>query len=970
LNLQISLQFTFWRMSLNKIIVIVLWFCASNASAQKAPQIALQEGHESAIITMAFSTDGNRILSGDIDGRIVLWDIPTRKEYGSVNFNDPILKITTFDSTSFAIGFTSGTIVILSSYNLSLIKQIKLTIVEDEFKDFLVSADQHLIVAFSKKGIALTKNGAKYKYIDSKLKGVSKLFKSNNGFIASTNRKIEIFEDDAKSGFQSKGDYSCGWVKEIVFSEENRSFTALHIDKYLVQIKLAVPIIPVHSFSFDSWYTKKKVVSFTALSNGGYLCISNEPMLYYLDKKLKVTDQQPFPFRNPTELIKSPDGKTAAISSGKTIVLLELSTGQKIAELKGDYTEILFAENSADKESIIVGFFNGEIRLLPLNPNNREYITNLPLSANKRWKGWYFHPTEVLSDSNNIIEFKAIRYKVTTNRHTKNRTFENVYHYNCTWNVLENKLDIYEIKVERNLRALNVDELWKDFRLAYYKKDTTLYQSETNNKYGFELAIERKNVISLSTANRQDPIAMGSLNMILFNNGGCIYQRGEYYFATKDASSKVAFKIPSGNIYLLEQLDPYYNRPELVFKDIPFVDKTMVELYARARAKRWSKLGITNETPDLENAPEITVEREHIYTVEKGEYPIKVSCSDKKSISSLHVFVNGVPYQNSNLELVNKSVFDITITLELSDGLNHIRLFALNNTGISSRSEEFEVFYKHKSKKTLYLISVGVSKYEDEQFTLEFSAKDAVDINTALIKNVDQYTAVNSLNLVNEKFDNAALDTIAKFLSNAEINDVVIFYYAGHGMLSSGSEYYLCPYDIDFWKPEEKGVLFTDLEEIITTCNSRNKIIILDACHSGEVDAEELAINEANTNNSEGEITFRSSGTVPKLKHGNVSIFEFSRSLFVDTRLKNGNMIITSSSGLELSMEGKKWNNGLFTYFVIKALKDKIADSNIDGELEIIELFDYVQSNVSTVSKGTQNPTIREQNQHVRIKLY
>ncbi|MFT4602743.1 MAG: hypothetical protein ACI857_002930, partial [Arenicella sp.] len=151
-------------------------------------------------------------------------------------------------------------------------------------------------------------------------------------------------------------------------------------------------------------------------------------------------------------------------------------------------------------------------------------------------------------------------------------------------------------------------------------------------------------------------------------------------------------------------------------------------------------------------------------------------------------------------------------------------------------------------------------------------------------------------------------------------------------------------------------------------CGSRNKVLILDACHSGEIDAEDVSLQKTELETNE-ELTFRASGNAPKMNYSGTNVFDFSKKLFIDTRLTSGLMVITSSSGLEYSLEGENWNNGLFTYFVLEGLYKRQADQNNDGQIYLRELFLYVRENVNRCSSGQQTPTIREENGKVNVRI-
>jgi uncharacterized caspase-like protein len=73
----------------------------------------------------------------------------------------------------------------------------------------------------------------------------------------------------------------------------------------------------------------------------------------------------------------------------------------------------------------------------------------------------------------------------------------------------------------------------------------------------------------------------------------------------------------------------------------------------------------------------------------------------------------------------------------------------------------------------------------------------------------------------------------------AGINDKVIISFSGHGLLSSSMDYYLSTYNVNFQKPELEGLPY-ELLESVRFFTRPKKLLLLDACHSGEVDKEDV----------------------------------------------------------------------------------------------------------------------------------
>jgi len=152
------------------------------------------------------------------------------------------------------------------------------------------------------------------------------------------------------------------------------------------------------------------------------------------------------------------------------------------------------------------------------------------------------------------------------------------------------------------------------------------------------------------------------------------------------------------------------------------------------------------------------------------------------------------------------------------------------------------------------------------------------------------------------------------------------------------------------------------LEHLLDGIPSRNKVLLMDACHSGEIDKEEIALASSVSNNQNKQVKFRAVPGNAVQKVGLENSFELMKELFTDLRRGNGTTVISSASGAEYAMEGEQWNNGIFTYCLLSGLKEKKADLNGDGKIMLSELQQYLTSTVPELTEGKQRPTSRVEN--------
>lgn len=203
----------------------------------------------------------------------------------------------------------------------------------------------------------------------------------------------------------------------------------------------------------------------------------------------------------------------------------------------------------------------------------------------------------------------------------------------------------------------------------------------------------------------------------------------------------------------------------------------------------------------------------------------------------------------------------------------------------------------------VFLLAVGISDYPGSANDLPLPVSDAKAI-------VDLYKtnrAASTKTLLDAKATRREIIKAANALfKNAKQEDIVVFYFSGHG-ISGG----FCAYD-DF-------LMYDDIKAIFSSCSSKHKIIFADACYSGKM-------REPSSNR---------------------------RRISSDTDV----LLFLSSRQNEYSIESPGMKNGFFTACLIKCLKGA-ADENRDRKITAKELFDGVSKGVIRLSNNQQHPVM------------
>lgn len=440
-----------------------------------------------------------------------------------------------------------------------------------------------------------------------------------------------------------------------------------------------------------------------------------------------------------------------------------------------------------------------------------------------------------------------------------------------------------------------------------------------------------------------------------------------YYMASKDALDYVSFRI-NNKLYPFEQFDLKLNRPDIVSSRIGKTPSVLVNAYAAAYQKRLKRMNFTEEMLGGEfSLPNIEIMTKNLPLVTKAsKLSFKVRATDENYLlDRINVYVNDVPvYGLYGVDLRDVKTKDITYQIDanLMAGKNKVQVTVLNEKGAESLKETFEVIRETEALGDLYIISIGVSEYQNKQFNLTYPAKDAKDV-AQQFKNKAIYQNVYTKELLNKEVTRENFQQLMAFLQSAGTEDVVVLFIAGHGVLDEELNYYFGTHNMDFDDPGKKGLSYEEIEGIFYKIKALKKLLIMDTCHSGEVDKDEVEKTEP-SDVQIGDVKFRAAGQGVRAKDafGLENSYDLMQALFSDIRKGTGATVISSAGGAEYAMESDEWKNGLFTFCLLQGLVSNDADLNHDGEVLVSELRKYVYQEVSERSNGKQRPTTRIEN--------
>lgn len=235
---------------------------------------------------------------------------------------------------------------------------------------------------------------------------------------------------------------------------------------------------------------------------------------------------------------------------------------------------------------------------------------------------------------------------------------------------------------------------------------------------------------------------------------------------------------------------------------------------------------------------------------------------------------------------------------------------------------------KSKTNPNAYAVVIGIEQYRQKLPAADFAVSDAQTVTDYLTKAMG-YPAENIITLTN---DRAALGDFVKYIerwlpNNIEHGSTVSIYYSGHGAPNTKTgDAYLVPYDGDPTFIAETGYSLKRMYDALGKLPAKEIIVALDSCFSGAGGRSVLAKGAR--------------PLVMNLKH--------------DAVMAKNITVLAASSGEQSSSTYDEKGHGLFTYFLLKGIKNENVVKQ-DGSLAIQDLFSYMKPQVERIARKQYN---------------
>ncbi len=435
-----------------------------------------------------------------------------------------------------------------------------------------------------------------------------------------------------------------------------------------------------------------------------------------------------------------------------------------------------------------------------------------------------------------------------------------------------------------------------------------------------------------------------------------------YYYASRPAARQLYYVTPEYNIISFEQLDIKYNRPDKVLEAMGSKDALLIRSFKKAWEKRIKKLGIdTTAFRDGYSVPEADIANREELAMEQSRdsLTLHIRGRDRQyAFDRFNVWVNEVPVfgqRGISIRKQNSRALDTVIGIRLSEGENRIETSITNVNGTESYRMPLLVNHvpPQQQKIITRFIGIGIDQFAEREHNLQYSSKDIRDLAIRLKQKYGNDIIIDTL--FNRQVTVNNIKSLKQALRQTSVNDKVIIAYSGHGLLGRDFDYFLSTYDISFSRPEQNGLPYEELENLLDSIPARRKLLLIDACHSGEVDKDELArINSTAAANklAKGATPVAYAGDQSHL--GIKNSFELMQNLFVNVGKSTGSTIISAAAGTQFALERGDLENGVFTYSILEAM-EKFAT------MKISELKRIVGKRVEELTNGLQKPTSRNE---------
>jgi len=416
-----------------------------------------------------------------------------------------------------------------------------------------------------------------------------------------------------------------------------------------------------------------------------------------------------------------------------------------------------------------------------------------------------------------------------------------------------------------------------------------------------------------------------------------LYARGARHYAV--VSSKGFYKaspaargsisVFSGKDVFFGEETRFWDRPDQIMEAAALTDpnanSVLARIYSRT-APATSRLKMNT------NLNELPIETSQSELVVRGE------CLSSTQRNILLMKVNGVPIHGMRgIEIESNWSFPV----RLASGANEIVCKCTSSDSKQEATQSTEVIVRHTpGVGRIHFIGLAADSFINSQFNLRFPVKDMRDLVTTLSRvsrvNQQQFSFDT---LFNQNLSLEGLQRLKPRLMVLDPQDVVVVAYSGHGILNREGSFLMSTSASDFddpGGPRDQSIRYEVLEDLLDSIPTQNRLVLIDACHSGS--PQELIFRKMNQNGQ------TSNQETKGLGYDAYELFVSALEEYYAMAFANsGTFAIAACSKTEKAIEVAELGNGLFTKAVLFALRSTSTDTSGDNVVTVSELRSFVE---------------------------
>ena len=333
-------------------------------------------------------------------------------------------------------------------------------------------------------------------------------------------------------------------------------------------------------------------------------------------------------------------------------------------------------------------------------------------------------------------------------------------------------------------------------------------------------------------------VASGQSPATFFNlpNGEWLTMTDAGFFASSANGAEMVSVVQGFDLFSVMQFYEYLYHPELVEQNLKGDPEGR---YANAKFTiDLGKILDSGPAPQIDQVGEVerfsSAIRMTVRITDKGGGMQKVIWRVNNNVrGDIVYFDQKKPATGGNYQVVTQT-FQINPAIR-----NIIEITAYNSAGrLASEPfhREIDKFGEAKERPRMYILSVGVSNYANQDWHLDYAAGDAKSFGDTLKAAASGlYAEPRLIYLPNEQATIAGIEAaMNKLQGEVRADDVFVMFLAGHGRSIEG-RYYFLPQNLQPGRGQtimQDGISEDILQKWLRLISANNSVLIIDTCES------------------------------------------------------------------------------------------------------------------------------------------